>query len=382
VTRARLRSIDCLRGVAALTVCVGHAIVAFRWNQVPGEWFQAFCEFVTKHGGLGVPLFFVISGFCIHLKAARQRAVSGEVDFRFVPFWKRRLWRLYPTYFVVLCGSMLLLVVHSIINPAAPALAAYPQPKSTWMAYDFLAHVFMLHGFFPLFDQGAGNPPFWTLAREEYLYCLYPIVLVFQSRLGIGWGGLAIALLATRAGALITSFGIPLGPFEVIVVSVLPAWIQWYLGALAAEVYYGNITAPGPFRSIWAVPLWILLAERIPGDFLVFYGVAFFTLINAVVGREQAGRWHDRGILRLLAWVGFMSYSLYLVHDPVQGILASALGRAAVVNTPSMYLLRGALMVGGSVAAARVLFVLCESRFLEPRQSSAPSTAPALADAM
>jgi peptidoglycan/LPS O-acetylase OafA/YrhL len=377
----RLQSIDCLRGVAALTVCVGHAIVAFRWRQVPGSWFHVLGELMTRYGGLGVPLFFVISGFCIHLSAARQRAVSGEHQFRFAAFWKRRLWRLYPTYFVVLCLSMLLLVTQYFMDPAAPVLALYPQPKPAWMMRDFLAHVFMLHGFFPMFDQGAGNPPFWTLAREEYLYALYPIVLALQSRIGVNWTGLVIAVLGTRTGPLLTSLGIEPHAAQVIVSSVLPVWIQWYLGAVAAEIYCGNIMVPAPLRSLWTVPLWMIGAELLPSDYLILYGVAFFTLINALVSRELAGRWRDRGAARLLAWVGFMSYSLYLIHDPVQTVVGALALRIAVFDTPAAYLGRAAVMVAASIVAARILFLTCERRFLAPRLERASKPAPAVIDA-
>ena len=57
----------------------------------PEFWFRA-AYHTLEVGSLGVPRFFVISGFCIHLRWARE----GRIDYR--DFWRRRVRRLYPPY--------------------------------------------------------------------------------------------------------------------------------------------------------------------------------------------------------------------------------------------------------------------------------------------
>jgi peptidoglycan/LPS O-acetylase OafA/YrhL len=126
-------------------------------------------------GGRELPLFFV-----------PRSAFLGQVrhggTFRFVAFWRRRLWRLYPTYVVALAGSIALLLLMWATGSGEELLARYPEPRPWWIAADFGSHALMLHGVQPLFDQGAGNPPLWTLAREEYLYLMYPILLAIRPR--------------------------------------------------------------------------------------------------------------------------------------------------------------------------------------------------------
>lgn len=367
--RARLGSIDFLRGMAALSVCVGHAIVSTRWTEIGSPAFRALCEVVTRTGALGVPLFFVISGFCIHLSYARRQRESGRSNFQFASFWKRRLWRLYPTYFVVLCCSMGLIVITYMTTPSAPVLAAYPPPQPLWMAGDFLTHTFMLHGFFPRFDQAAGNPPFWTLAREEYLYLMYPLLLVMRRRLSVLATIAVVIVLGSTTQSAVNASGLPLAWASVITGSVLPLWIQWSLGAAAAEAYCGIITLPAAFRSIWAAAAWAVVAEMYLPLYLIGYGMAFFTLINYCVAREAAGRWSHRGLLGAIAAVGTMSYSLYLVHDPIQTILLSLSMHAGTFTTVATYTIRVAFLVAGSIAVARLLFVTFESRFLFGRSS-------------
>ena len=170
---ARLRSIDFLRGVAALAVAFGHAIVAAPYTEIAGKWFEQLCVHIMWIAVSGVALFFVISGFCIHLGQARHEGVG---TFRFGAFWRRRIWRLYPTYFVALCASMALLLLHWRMGTGEALLGRYPQPPGSWLAADFGLHAFMLHGLHPFFDQAAGNPPLWTLARTPIVDGLTALV--------------------------------------------------------------------------------------------------------------------------------------------------------------------------------------------------------------
>ena len=176
----RLVSVDALRGVAALAVVAHHVKTdAFDLPSQP-IWLRGL-GFLMEFGNLGVPLFFVISGFCIHLQRLRQISQGNVSGFR--AFWKRRLYRLYPPYFVALCGSMALVYVGYLLGRDAHLVTDYPEPRLAWMAGDFVAHASMLHGLIPIFDTKGGNPAFWTLAREEYLYLLY-FPLLFAARVG------------------------------------------------------------------------------------------------------------------------------------------------------------------------------------------------------
>ena len=89
----RLRSIDALRGIAALGVVFYHAIEHGN-HTLPNNLLDypvRLLQFISSFGYIGVFLFFVISGFCIHLQWAKAKATGIEPDVRFGPFWKRRL---------------------------------------------------------------------------------------------------------------------------------------------------------------------------------------------------------------------------------------------------------------------------------------------------
>ena len=76
LTNGRLQSIDALRGIAALGVVMYHAVMQTT-NFLPGnflQWPVKGLQFVSSFGYIGVFMFFVIYGFCIHKQWAPKRA--------------------------------------------------------------------------------------------------------------------------------------------------------------------------------------------------------------------------------------------------------------------------------------------------------------------
>src|ERR1044072_2476188 len=92
---ARLRSIDALRGVAAMGVVLYHAVE--QGGKILPDNFLRYpiklVQLVSSFGYIGVFLFFVISGFCIHLQWCRSRSINEQGSVAFGKFWKRRIRR-------------------------------------------------------------------------------------------------------------------------------------------------------------------------------------------------------------------------------------------------------------------------------------------------
>src|SRR5215469_16550516 len=96
---ARFDCVDQLRGAAALAVVLCHlSVSAYVNTPSPGEAHWPMLGLVLGFGYAGVPLFFVISGFCIHLPQARARASEAGAQPDWRQFFRRRFWRLYPPY--------------------------------------------------------------------------------------------------------------------------------------------------------------------------------------------------------------------------------------------------------------------------------------------
>src|SRR5437868_13273489 len=114
----RLRGLDALRGLAALYVVAYHAVTQAprdEWGRLL-RWLAMLARVLVHYGYTSVFLFFVISGFCIHLHWTKARAAGRAATIDFIPFWRRRLWRLYPPYLLALA---LFLAVAALVDGVA-----------------------------------------------------------------------------------------------------------------------------------------------------------------------------------------------------------------------------------------------------------------------
>lgn len=330
----RLISIDALRGVAALGVVLYHAVLQTT-NAIPNNFFRwpvQGIHFLSSFGYIGVFLFFVISGFCIHLQWARNRANGDSTPPKFLMFWKRRVRRLYPPYIVALC-LFLLLIAHST-----------GIDVTHFFVYDVVMHLLMLHNLDPNTCYSI-NGVFWTLAIEEQLYLAYFLLLFLRRRWG--WVTTLAICFVSRIGWFFFSHivwvysgvGIPVPE------AALSHWFTWALGALAVEAFFGVVELPSWCRNLALGVTAIVLASAIStslpmiqkdtllhdGAWLLMHplwGFGFFVIVNRAVSWERDHKYvrrfralaHEEAMPRLVsmaATIGVFSYSLYLTHELV-----------------------------------------------------------------
>ncbi|HEY0098450.1 MAG TPA: acyltransferase, partial [Pyrinomonadaceae bacterium] len=278
--------------------------------------------YIVHFGYAGIYMFFVISGFCIHLHWARARAAGVEqpkIDF--YVFWKRRVRRLYPPYLAALA---LYLVYNGFQHP--------PEVNGAYL-WDLGLHLLMLHNL-DLRTTYSINAAFWTLAIEEQLYLAYFLLLFLRIR--YGWARTLLVCAAARVGWLL--LGRSLVYFTGVEIPVSEAaatnWFIWALGALSVEAALGVVRLPGWCYRMWAGACALLLAMALAtglpfinhlawihdaGWLLMHpaWGVGFFIMVNGAVRAEQRRRAVSRNASRLLvalAGLGLISYSLYLTH--------------------------------------------------------------------
>src|SRR6266404_1213201 len=191
----RLASIDALRGAAALGIVLYHAVgvAGDTGPQNLLRWPVVFIHSLTSFGYVGVFLFFVISGFCIHLQWAKARAAGRTNEIKFGAFWKRRIRRLYPAYLIALALYLLMTALSVGLK------------LTGGFVYDVVLHLFMLHNLDPKTAYSI-NSVFWTLAIEEQLYPAYFLLLFLRTRWG--WGPTLIVCAAARVGWFFFSNGV------------------------------------------------------------------------------------------------------------------------------------------------------------------------------
>jgi peptidoglycan/LPS O-acetylase OafA/YrhL len=380
----RLASIDALRGIAALGVVLYHTVQQAH-DTVPAnllKWPVIFVHSLSSFGYVGVFLFFVISGFCIHLQWARARAAGKSHQVRFGAFWKRRIRRLYPAYLIAL-GLYLGLT----------ALTAGVD-VTRFFIYDVASHLFMLHNLDPRTAYSI-NGVFWTLAIEEQLYLAYFLLLFLRTRWG--WGPALIVCGAARVGWFFFSHGMwALFRLGVPIPEAAAShWLSWALGAVSVEAAFGLIKLPKWCRNLWLGFGALLLAAGISQVFPITdkdgfvhrfcwlvvhpaWGLGFFIILNRAFEAEKRWRITLRmpRIVVLCASLGVFSYSLYLTHELV-------IMQSWRFGTSSLPRLLNALLVVTpmTVACAWIFFQFCERPFMS-REARASGSAPEMKEAL
>jgi peptidoglycan/LPS O-acetylase OafA/YrhL len=176
----------------------------------------------------------------------------------------------------------------------------------------------------------------WSIGTEMQLYAVYPLLLLIVGKLG--WRYSLVAMLVFEAFSRIIGssiaedeqalhlFALSNSPFAY--------WFSWAIGAYAAE----NAIMKRRESFAWVDFRWLLLFNFMtflcrPLAFISFSLVAFTTA--AAIDRLLANRWHPinfrlgRIVWNHLAWLGIISYSVYLIHQPIltqAGYLLSKLG--------------------------------------------------------
>ena len=258
-------------------------------------------------GWVAVPVFFVISGFCIHYGSLRPGAKPGDpplLKFSFRTYILRRFWRIYPAYLF----ALLLFAVVLFATSADPG-------GTLWIHKGNLAaHLLLIHNWRPQWIYEY-SPAFWSLGLEFQFYLMYPLLLWLRSRMGIERATLAFLALGLASRAVLAPF-IPLSN-DAIWRGPTVTFFDWCLGALIAERFVQGRRLVN-FSYWWAAPVvaaGVFLAGTrysITAETTVWSLVAVF-LVDGYVNAKRTAGWLER---RLMAF-GVVSYSFYLLHAPM-----------------------------------------------------------------
>jgi peptidoglycan/LPS O-acetylase OafA/YrhL len=328
-----------------------------------------------QHGYLGVHLFLLLSGFCLTYPLCGQSASDLRLDLR--RFALRRAWRILPPYYVALALFSLRPVLEGALRLALGKDASGVQLYTTGQ---IVSHFLMIHNFSPGWVRTI-NGSFWSLALEWQLYMVFPLLVWGFRRFGPA-RTLAVVLLVTLSyrswvylnvvgpGDRIYTAPHALGCF--FAYTTLPGRLfEFSLGMLAAVLMAGRRELLSPEwsrRYLWGALAAMGLAYILAHGWSPFapvtdvvWGLAFFCLLMYAGGCwAQGGGWFGS---KLLVRLGLISYSVYLIHEPL-------VRRAGAFLQPMHLGLMGELAAYGLIVAP--VAVLCgwmyyrfvESRFL------------------
>ncbi len=353
---ARMAWLDALRGFAALVVAYFH-LKSYALDR-PAAVFAGWLDL----GRYGVLLFFLVSGYVIMMSLERYGSLRR--------FWVGRIFRIYPAW--LLAAAAMLTLAATGIRDVFPALRAHPEAA-------VLSHLTMLQEF-----MGVPSLiyVFWTLSYEMVFYLLISGLFVLGLHRRCAWwavgtaiGGLVLgrllpdglftgagrnvgivsalavvvlagtvaayvsgrrnlalvaAVVGIGAGLLPAVNGAPVaiahadGSWQALTFltlmlagTVLHAAQQGTLGRRAAACALATVLACQLAAAWWLVPQPQWGAARVADE----RGYAVGTLL-AVVGTFALGyALRRRRVPAWLAWLGRVSYSVYLLHPIVRYVL-------------------------------------------------------------
>lgn len=372
-------SIDAYRGVAALLVAAFH-IRSISWIGVNDLWHTygftltpqtllGYATFPVMWGRLGVPIFFVLSGYCIHRSQALQRARTGEYGLSAGNFWLRRFLRIYPVLFFALvltavCDRLAAMHGHSISTPDGDSLLV------------FLTNLASLQGIAgPTFGS---NSPLWTLAIEVQFYLLYPLLLLVMRRVD-----LRLLLVALFTVGVVSHYTLGVRGY----VFFLSFYVEWYFGVLVAEwqeqktlsAWFGERRVRILANALGALGMAAAGAISFTHLMVAFHVWALSFAVILYAGLHSPRDMHGATV-RLLGYIGTFSFSIYIIHLPVALLLEELL-----FNTQKhLSLLPFAILMIAAVAIARVFYLCVEkpalaaSSAIRRLRAPAPAGLPAL----
>ena len=287
-------------GSPALTIHIAHLAIDF----TP----------LVACGFLGVDLFFGLSGFLLSLPFHRAALAQAPMP-SLRTFWIRRCRRVLPAYYVQL--AIIVAVMLAIGNAAAVS------------PLNLVSHVFLVQNLVPV--RESLNGVYWTMPIEWDFYAILPLLMLALMRYRTAWMLLGVMALvaAFRLSCYGAYFSAPRAShFDYGWIMQLPARLdEFFFGVLGAGLHVRRpLSVAAARRCMWvgaggiavAVATFThvgnyLLPPQMPWMLLHFtwIGASFGALILGAASQRSWFCW------RWLAWLGLISYSLYLWHYPL-----------------------------------------------------------------
>ncbi len=369
----RLPLVDSLRAIAALTVLLTHTAVNAGVSGNPHSTLSPYAQRLD----VGVTIFFLISGLLLYRPFVRARA-TGQTAPPAGPYAWRRFTRIVPAYWLALTVTALW-VGTSTVQDGVFTLHGGPY-------YYLLAQTYSSQ------TLSGGLTQAWTLTIEVAFYVFVPVWAwvgrtVDRRRTTDGWVrreviGLIVLALCSEIWKLAVLS--PQNPHQVVItpaldslptfldqfslgmgLAVLGTWLElrdgppprWLgrfdrcsgLSWLVAVLAFWIVAKHAGIDPVFFAPMGVkaYLARH-----ALYAVVALGLLLPAAIGRDDQGLPRRILALRPLAWLGLVSYGIYLWQAPVLAQLDRwHFGRHVLIH-PWLWWSAGTFVGSAAIAAA------------------------------
>jgi peptidoglycan/LPS O-acetylase OafA/YrhL len=275
-------------------------------------------EFIVP-GGFGVTVFFFLSGFLITTLLRLEYERTGTVSLS--GFYLRRALRILPPFYLVLAVANALTILRLLPGwlERGPVIAQVLHYSNYWFAF---------HGYG---GAAAGTVVYWSLAVEEHFYLLFPLMFLLMRSSGVSGRSQGVLLWAMCAAiclwrcVLVLHHGVD--PDRTYLASDT-RFDSILFGCALAVAMNPVVDRPKGSERLWKMVLFPAGMLLLLATFLyrapwfretVRYTLQGVGLTPLFVAAVRYPRWAPFRVLnlRFVAFVGVLSYSLYLVHQMV-----------------------------------------------------------------
>ena len=294
--------VDGLRFVAILSVVFFHIpVLKLTETDFNESFLQKIIPPFHITGGRGVHIFFVLSAFILSVNELKR-----NTSLPFITFYKRRLWRIYPPFFLTMA---IVFVANCWFTHQYTFGELFPS---------FLATVTYTQNFFSYYlSLPELSAVTWTLEVEIQFYLIFPFLkqvytLSPVSRRGLLTGGILLFVLLAHYFPL---------PFA----SLYDHFSLFLLGMLLGDLYVND--------KYHQLPEFLLLPLALLSFVFLFYSnqknsssIVYETTFVAALfvffySAYQNGVFNKLLSTSLICIIGGMCYSIYLLHTPFLSFL-------------------------------------------------------------
>lgn len=300
---------NALKAIGAQLIVLHHLAFYGPMSDTAHELAPGLIDWLANHARIAVQVFLVVGGFL----AARSLPAGGHVPIMqsLVLVWQR-----YCRLVIPFMAAMALAIACAAFARALLPLASTPAASSL---PQLIAHLLLVQN---LLGYDALSAGVWYVAIDFQLYALLVALLWLSGHVGAGnHRALAVVLVSGLAVASLFHF------------NRMQAWDDWalyFFGAYALGVLAYWATEQEQ-ATAWLSALAALTIAALAFDFRSRIAVALLVALLLAAGRLMPA-FSQRLDLRPLAFLGNISYALFLVHYPVCLVVNAVLGRLAPGN--------------------------------------------------
>ncbi|MGR5320207.1 acyltransferase family protein [Vibrio sp. DNB22_19_1] len=341
-TSQEVRTVQILRGLAALIVMIGHTVGKLKHEYSQEAMPDLFLS-IWKVSALGVDVFFILSGIVMVLVTRDSQNKSNDIKC----FVIKRVFRIYPIYWLAFIAYLSLLSLSNMLNTQPLLGHVELQPLITSLLL------------LPTTNNGSYYPYLgiaWTLVFEMFFYMVYAALLTLKIQSRLLTLNIIFVFLALTNFVLSSTFS--------------SAYIHYYTNPIILEFiagcWIGYLYKKGVLLGkTLAIPLAIIalillsLSSHLEAPYVSFYnlnpwrfiiwGMPSIMLVYAIVSSEHL---FQANAFRPMVALGNASYSLYLFHAalflPVLGVIFSTLDVYAYIDVYTSTAVLSILCIAGS----------------------------------